>query len=132
MGLSSGYNLPPGVFEGDLPGNRPHEVAAEQYRDGISDGDILDFIEAEEFDCPGCVLYRSDEHPDVWLLESEEPPWLPDWPRLVDKTKAGDEYAKLIFTSKDMALHYALAFHDDQIIEAMVEHWQENYWDSLS
>lgn len=129
-GLSSGFNLLPGVHEWDLPGNRPQDVAAERsverYRDGLDDDDLLEFIENEDFDAAGCVLYRSDEHPDVWLLESEEPPWLPTWPRVMGKTASEDEYAKLIFTSKDMALNYALTFHDDETIEAMCERFIES------
>lgn len=106
MGLSSGFNLPPGVFESDLPGNRPEDMAYERYVEGLDDEEILDFFENERCDAAGLVLYKVEDR--SWFLETP------------------GETPELVFTSRDEALGYVLAFHDQDLIETMGERYLED------
>lgn len=120
-------NLPPGVTESMIPGNRPQDIEAERYRDELGDDDLLDFIDGKESDeVAGAVRYE-DEDRDIWLLESDEVPVLPDWPADPPRTLRNGQVVTLVrFESEDDLLAYVLAFHDDEVIEQMItEHLEE-------
>lgn len=122
-------NLPPGVSEGMIPGNRPQDIAAQHFAENIGDEELLDWIADGRDDREGCVLYH-DEDNDRWLLESDEQPMLPEWPNEARGTRSGVRYCVLIFESRDDALAYAITFHDDELIEAMTEEHLEELADS--
>jgi hypothetical protein len=43
----TGWNLPDGVRESDLPGNRPEDMEAERFADNLTDEDLIGYIEEE-------------------------------------------------------------------------------------
>lgn len=58
----SGWNLPPGVSESDIPGNRPEDIAREQkFEELLSEGLTEAEAEAKLEDWDPCEEYEHDE-----------------------------------------------------------------------
>lgn len=118
-----GWDLPPGVTEGMIPGNRPEDVAAQRYTESLTDEDLVEFAIDSSYDCPGCVIHDCEER--GYGLESDPDVWLPDWPHTLVKPDKGVEYALLYFSTKEDALAYAVAFHDGEMMDSMTERYLE-------
>jgi len=71
--LKSGWNLPPGCFESDLPGNRPEDILFEHVCDETCDSckcvEVCKHIEnGSECDCP-CIqkAMEAAHEPPSWV-----------------------------------------------------------------
>ena len=72
----TGYNLPPGVTEGMIPGNRPEDEAWERYWDSDRPANVLAEMTEIDYD----LLYQKykafrdaiDKDFDAWSSEPEE------------------------------------------------------------
>ena len=93
--FGSGYNLPPGVYEHHLPGNRPQDIEAERYVENLDEEDLVGYIEEN------VVGTRIVEQDRGWLLD--------------------DEVAFTGSTAQHDAVSYFLAAEWEWIEEQMVE-----------
>lgn len=56
----TGWNLPPGVTESMIPGNRPQDLLWDQIADRTSDSDLLDFLTDHDYDVPAATIAEKD------------------------------------------------------------------------
>lgn len=122
-------NYPDGVTESMIPGFRPGDEEAERFAEGIDEEELVGRVLDSGFDCEGGVVYEHPDQEGVWVMEHPYDhgvePWLPEWPRATF-TVRGNPHTWLVFESQDDALAYMVVFHDDAMIEAIVqEHLEE-------
>lgn len=108
-------NLPPGVHEGMIPGNRPEDMEAERYADGLDDADLADYVLDHDCDVAGFVI--DEREPGEWWIE------IPDRGADRDVADVGP------LSSQEAAVSYVLAEGEDELIEAMVEQHLEDLAD---
>lgn len=104
--FGSGFNLPPGCYESDLPGNSEIEMAAERAIDAIGVEEMREFCESEYV---GDVIYPNDN--EVWMYEGDE----------------GEIVAP--FASKEIAVEKFIDEREEFILDAMTERVYERMAD---
>lgn len=115
-----GWDYPPGVRESDIPGFRPGDEAIERIAEGITDNDLLDFIEDQKYDAGGTVLWP-DEDRGVWYLQPpDDEPELADGQRIEVWGKKG-QWIRIVFDTEFDALAYWIEFYGEEVREQLIE-----------
>ena len=127
--MSYSSNLPPGVHEGMIPGNRPQDIALQMALDSQTEDDFLEFLYNHELDCAGCCIGERDE--GGFYLESDEVtiPWEYDEVYSKDRSRV---WYEIIFDTEEDAIAWAICFHyseiDDALTEEISERMQDDYY----
>lgn len=110
-------NLPPGVTESMIPGNRPQDVEAERYAESLDDADVIGYLLDHEGDFCGFTLYEGAREDgstvDAWWLE------LPRGATALARRYKGIADAGP-FDTYEEAISYLAAEVDDEVIDEMV------------